>query len=130
MEHPVCDQCRKILDEACRDNSVWYGYLHVNGTSHLKRIASTDDWEEAFNSDFVEKISRPFVATGRKDAQEIIKEMLNQHEKMVYMLEWLANQLKGKTLMAKAGADRDFGCEHKSKWNYDDGKGASTKLSS
>ena len=110
MQHPVCDKCRLQLDEAAYKNSVWYGYVHVNGCKHLKRIASTDDWEEAWQSDFVAKISRPFLAQGRKKAQEIFEELLKQHGKMEYMAEWLEKQMAKKTLMAKSGSD--FTCVH------------------
>lgn len=115
MEHPVCDKCRKELDKICWENSVWYGYLHVNGTSHLKRIASTDDWEEAFASDFVRKISRPFVAQGRKAAQEKMEEILVHHERWVKVTEWMASLIAGKTLVGKV--ESDFSCSHNNLMN-------------
>jgi hypothetical protein len=110
MEHPVCDDCRKELDKVCLENSVWYGYIHVNGTKHLKRIASTDDWEEAWQSDFVHHISRPFVAQGRKNAEELFKEIIAQHDKFQYMFDWLKVRLQRKVLMGKSG--KDYTCNH------------------
>lgn len=46
----------------------WWGYLHVNGTVHPKRLYSSLDIKEAEESPFVRKVVPPFLATSREDA--------------------------------------------------------------
>ena len=58
----------------------WYGYVHVNGTVHLKRYFSAlqeGDINEAIESDFVVKVVGPFEAENREAAMKYLKEKLN-----------------------------------------------------
>ena len=57
---------------------MWWGYLHENGTIQVKRWFGdhkdyTDDCE---GNPFVQRIVKPFTASSREQAIEIIKERL------------------------------------------------------
>lgn len=62
--------------EARKEIRHWWGYLHTNGTIHLKRYhddfgeAAMDDAEE---SDFVRDIWGPFQADNREEAFAILR---------------------------------------------------------
>jgi hypothetical protein len=108
----VCDKCQKILDQACRDKTVWYGYVHVNGSRHVKRIASTADWQEAFDSDFVKKITRPFITQGREQATEIFKEIIEAHDLTIRLSEYFTKMVENKVIFTLKQINTDFTCEH------------------
>ena len=46
----------------------WWGYKHVDGTIHVKRFYDDKDITEATESDFVEKVTFPYLAGGRDEA--------------------------------------------------------------
>ena len=48
---------------------AWWGYRHINGTTHLKRYFGPDDITEAENSIFVEEVYGPWEVN-RADAIE------------------------------------------------------------
>jgi len=54
----------------------WYGYLHVNGTIHVKRFFDYGDIHEAESSDFVVRVVGPFDAGSRDEAMEIVRKRL------------------------------------------------------
>ena len=55
----------------------WYGYRHINGTTHVKRYSNYSDILEVVESTFVEAISQVFEAKDRDDAMIKAKEYLN-----------------------------------------------------
>ena len=46
----------------------WWGYIHVNGSIHVKRYFSELDTDEAEDSPFVAQVIYPFKAYNREDA--------------------------------------------------------------
>jgi hypothetical protein len=50
----------------------WWGYLHVDGSVHVKRYFGPKDIAEAWQSDFVQDVTRPFLAEDRDDALQKI----------------------------------------------------------
>ena len=53
-----------------RSANVWWGYLHENGSLHVKRYFSTDDLIEAGNLPFIHIIAGPWEANSREEALE------------------------------------------------------------
>lgn len=47
---------------------LWWGYVHTNGSTHLKRYFDKRDIEEAQQSPFVEKLIHLFEAPDRESA--------------------------------------------------------------
>lgn len=59
------------------DDLLWWGYLHINNNVQVKRYFDKRDIEEAFVSDFVNKVTdNPFPAKNREEALKICKELL------------------------------------------------------
>ncbi len=54
----------------------WWGYKHVNGSLQVKRYFDYLDLQEARESDLVEVTVGPFLASGREEALEKLKESL------------------------------------------------------
>lgn len=55
----------------------WYAYKHVNGTLHLRRFfGDMGDVKEAKESDFVSKVTGPFEANKKSQAQDIMRARL------------------------------------------------------
>ena len=55
----------------------WYGYLHINGTLHIKRfLGDYGDIDECKQSDFVLCSVGPFEAESRKEAFVILQEKI------------------------------------------------------
>lgn len=52
---------------------MWYGYMHVSGSIHLKRYNDSGDIDEARESDFVEQVYGPFAAKTQSEALTILK---------------------------------------------------------
>jgi len=109
----VCVKCAAILDEQCQKQSMWYGYIHINDSIHAKRIASTADWEEAWKSDFVKKITRPFHADGREAAVIEIKKIFLEYD-MAFSnaIKDLAAMFDGKVLVSKTATALPKMCDH------------------
>lgn len=55
------------------NNHLWWGYRHISGTYQVKRYFDERDIKDAYMSDFVEQVVRPFSAKNREDALKIIK---------------------------------------------------------
>jgi hypothetical protein len=55
---------------------AWWGYRHVSGSAHVKRLFSLRDIDEARESDFCEWVSEPFAATDRDDAMNKLIELI------------------------------------------------------
>ena len=57
----------------------WYGYLHVQGSVHLRRyFGDQGDIDEAIESDFVAAVKGPFEAESRTAALKILMEGLGK----------------------------------------------------
>ena len=52
----------------------WWGYLHMNGTIHVKRYFSQEDLIDAYESEFVHTVFQLFLAENREEAINIVKE--------------------------------------------------------
>ncbi len=50
--------------------NLWWGYVHVDGSIHVKRYFDRRDIAEAQESDFVAGIYTPFPAADRESAIE------------------------------------------------------------
>ena len=51
----------------------WWGYLHENGTLHVKRFFDMEDIFEAESSPFVDRVYGPWEADSRDGAIEKLK---------------------------------------------------------
>jgi len=51
----------------------WWGYVHINGTIHVKRYFGPDDLVEARESDFVQDVYGPWQVNTREEAIEKLK---------------------------------------------------------
>jgi len=54
----------------------WWGYLHVEGTLHVKPYFGEEDLLEARQSPFVKHSRGPWECSGREEALEKLKEAL------------------------------------------------------
>lgn len=54
----------------------WWGYLHVDGSLHVKRYFDQRDLDDAYESDFVYQVCQPLLAISREDAVAQIGEIL------------------------------------------------------
>ncbi len=50
----------------------WWGYLHVEGTVHIKRYFGPLDISEAHESPFVQAVYGPFDAESHIEARDIL----------------------------------------------------------
>lgn len=55
----------------------WWGYLHVEGTLHVKRYFDMQDLNEAQESPFVKFLAGPWECKDREEALEKLKEELS-----------------------------------------------------
>lgn len=51
----------------------WWGYVHVDGTLHVKRYFGPEDITDAIDSEFVAHVINPFHATGAEQAAKLAK---------------------------------------------------------
>jgi hypothetical protein len=51
----------------------WWGYVHVDGSLHVKRYFGPDDLSEARESDFVQEVYGPWKVNTREEAIEKLK---------------------------------------------------------
>lgn len=66
----------------------YWGYLHVDGTTHTKRYFSEQDIEEAKTSPFVKEYIGPFDADHIGDAAEYIVNYFKQkQEQKDYLID-------------------------------------------
>ena len=54
----------------------WWGYIHVDGSLHVKRFFDFGDILEAQASDFVKSVTAPFEADSRSESMEVYKRIL------------------------------------------------------
>jgi hypothetical protein len=91
---------------------MWYGYIHLNGFMHAKRIASAADWEEAWQSNFVKKITRPFSAVSRDNAVETIKKIVRQDMEFQAGIKAIKKMFDGKMLVSNVDSPMSDSCDH------------------
>lgn len=60
------------------DKLQWWGYRHTSGSYQVKRYFDKRDIEEAIESPFTEEVAGPYYATGREDALEKLKLVLDE----------------------------------------------------
>lgn len=53
---------------------LWWGYVHKDGSYHVKRFFDKEDLKDAEISPFVEQVIQPFDAQDREDALKKLKE--------------------------------------------------------
>lgn len=51
----------------------WWGYVHVNGSLHVKRYFSPEDINEANDSPFVEHVYGPWECLNADEAMSFLK---------------------------------------------------------
>lgn len=54
----------------------WWGYVHIDGSHHVKRFFNYGDLEEAQESPFVLRVSKAFLAANREEALEILEKQI------------------------------------------------------
>lgn len=54
----------------------WWGYLHVEGTLHVKRFFGSEDILEAHESSFASLVAGPWECSGSEEALEKLKESI------------------------------------------------------
>lgn len=58
---------------------LWWGYIHVDKSIHIKRYFNDGDINDARWSPFVEHVFEEFEASSREEAFKYIKEKVNVH---------------------------------------------------
>lgn len=56
-----------------KSSLLWWGYIHTNGTLHVKRYFNDKDLDDARYSHFVIKIFMPFEAKDNEEALSIVR---------------------------------------------------------
>jgi hypothetical protein len=59
------------------DNLEWWGYIHIDGTLHIKRYYTQTQILDALESDFVKFISGRVYAKDKAEATKLIQEDLD-----------------------------------------------------
>jgi len=59
---------------------LWWGYLHTSGTVQIKRYFSQLDLDEANESPFVQRSYGPFPASGRDEAEAILRKQFGKEQ--------------------------------------------------
>lgn len=54
----------------------WWGYVHVNGTLHVKRYFNAKDLSEARESDFVQEVYGPWDVNSREEAEKQLQSIV------------------------------------------------------
>lgn len=67
-----CKNFQKMHDN---DKLMWYGYLHKDGTIHVNRYLSEDDFRVTGGSTLVDIITEPFEADDRTEALKIVAQV-------------------------------------------------------
>lgn len=60
-------------------NIKWWGYLHVEGTLHVKRYFDLQDLDEADESPFVELFAGPWECSGKEEALEKLRKAVEKY---------------------------------------------------
>lgn len=68
------------IDRLPRSNgrTLWWGYLHINGTVRVKRFFDPGDTDEAKQSPFVLDVYGPLWCDNRADALKTIGDLLER----------------------------------------------------
>jgi len=56
----------------------WWGYIHIDGSIHVKIYFDQRDISEAWESPFVQSVYGPWECKGREDAIERLKQSSNR----------------------------------------------------
>lgn len=51
--------------------NLWFGYLHINRTVHVKRVIG-DNVDDVWASDLIQDVMTPFAAQTRDEAKIIV----------------------------------------------------------
>ena len=62
------------------DKLLWWGYIHTNGSTHLKRYFGPLDIEEAHKSPFCKIVVGPFESPSRDEALKIILGLTSEYK--------------------------------------------------
>ena len=60
----------------------WWGYLHTEGTLHVKRYFDQEDIDEAYESPFVSLVAGPWECEGREEALKKLKKAIHYRKKI------------------------------------------------
>ena len=60
----------------------WWGYLHVEGTLHVKRYFGQIDIDEAYGSPFVRLVAGPWDCKDREEALKKLKKAIFYRKKV------------------------------------------------
>jgi len=70
-----------MLSQTKRWRYKWYGYLHIDGSLHVKRFSGDlGDIIECRQSPFVDFVFKPFYADNRNHALSILKQKIFQKD--------------------------------------------------
>ena len=58
----------------------WWGYIHKNGSTHLKRFFSDLDIQEAKESPFVREVFGPWEAADHEKANAVFSGLLERRK--------------------------------------------------
>lgn len=74
---------KSITNSDIAEKFEWWGYIHENNTIQVKRYWDKQDLQDARESDFVQRVFGPFLVSGKEEAIEKIKEIIEEeiHQK-------------------------------------------------
>jgi len=59
------------------EERMYWAYRHVDGHIHVKRFSDRSAVEDAYESDFVDDVTEPFLAKNRAAAEGIAKRRMS-----------------------------------------------------
>jgi len=59
----------------------WWGYLHTEGTLHVKRYFGPMDIDEAYESPFVSLVAGPWECKDREEALKKLKKTIHYRKR-------------------------------------------------
>jgi hypothetical protein len=62
--------------------SKWWGYLHTEGTLHVKRCFDQRDIDEEYKSPFVSMVAGPWECKNREEALKKLKKTIYYRKKI------------------------------------------------
>lgn len=71
---------------------LWWAYIHVNGSLHIKRYFDPRDLEEAHQSDFVSLVINPSSAVTQSEFSDIVYRKLYDLYNLVYVYDNLTKE--------------------------------------
>lgn len=58
----------------------WWGYIHENGSLHIRRFFDEESINDAYFSPFVKQVFKPFEADSRVHAENILIDLIRQNK--------------------------------------------------